>query len=56
DGWFGGLVIEGGGVVCFLQRRSRPKVMDNRDYPRYPPEIVVTGEWLDTLAHTRIQC
>jgi hypothetical protein len=29
--------------------------MDSSDYPRYPAEIVVMGEWLDTLAHTRIQ-
>src|SRR6478736_1500305 len=31
-------------------------VMDNDDYPRYPAEIMVMGEWLNTLAHTIIQC
>ena len=30
--------------------------MDNDDYPRYPAEIMVMGEWLNTLAHTIIQC
>jgi hypothetical protein len=28
----------------------------NRDYPRYPAETMVMGEWLNTLAHTIIQC
>jgi hypothetical protein len=28
--------------------------MDNRDYPRYPAEIMVMGDWLNTLAHTMI--
>ena len=30
--------------------------MDNRYYPRYPAKIVGMGEWLNTLAHTIIQC
>jgi hypothetical protein len=32
------------------------ELMDNDDYPRYPAEIMVMGEWLNTLAHTIIQC
>jgi hypothetical protein len=29
--------------------------MDKIDYPRYPAEIMVMGEWLNTLAHKVIQ-
>jgi len=35
--------------------KTEQLIMDNRDYPRYPPEIVVMGEWLNTLAHMVIQ-
>jgi hypothetical protein len=31
-------------------------LLDNDDYPRYPAKIMVMGEWLNTLAHTIIQC
>jgi len=30
--------------------------MDIYDYARYPAKIMVMGEWLNTLAHTIIQC
>jgi hypothetical protein len=38
------------------RNEARRQFMDNDDYPRYPAEIMVMGEWLNTLAHTIIQC
>jgi hypothetical protein len=46
--------IAGGAYV--VPDREYPRFMDNDDYPRYPAEIMVMGEWLNTLAHKIIQC
>ena len=46
------VVGEAAGHVLQCHRKK----VDNHAYPRYPAEIMVMGEWLNTLAHTIIQC
>ena len=48
--------VEADGPAKAVVSVSNTEFMDNDDYSRYPAEIMVMGEWLNTLAHTIIQC
>jgi hypothetical protein len=55
-GYLGDEVLQRGVARSEQVNTQGGHLMDNDDYPRYPTEIMVMGEWLNTLAHTIIQC